>query len=428
MTSNPRRRAVTVWNDTFRSLRIRNFRLFFIGQLISQSGTWMTMIAQTLLVLDLTGSGVLLGVLAACQFGPVLLLGAWTGTLADRMDKRRLLLITQSAAMAQSLTLGVVVLTGNASVPLILALASIQGILTAFDNPARRAFVVEMVPTTHVANAVSLNSTIMTGSRVVGPAAAGILIGAFGYAWCFLIDGLSYLAVLAGLLLMRVGELFPSQPTPWARGQVREGLRYVRVNRDLFVPIVMMAIIGTLAFNFSVSTPLLVTGPLGGSRQSFTLLFAIMSVGSVTAALATARRQTVPSSHMVAAAAVFGVGMCGLAAAPNLGLAYVIAFVVGVGSVGFMTSSTAIVQLLADPAYRGRVLALQAMVFMGSTPFGGPLIGWVGDTWGARAAVLVGGAACLVAATFGHLAFKRPQPIPTQPMVSTADLPGSPAR
>jgi MFS family permease len=428
MTVSSRRTAAAVWNDTFRSLRIRNFRLFFVGQLISQSGTWMTMIAQTLLILDLTGSGVLLGVLAACQFGPVLLLGAWTGTLADRVDKHRLLLITQTAAMAQSLTMGIVVLTGNASVPLILTLASLQGVLTAFDNPSRRAFVVEMVPTTHVANAVSLNSTIMTGSRVLGPATAGLLIGAFGYAWCFLIDGISYLAVLAGLWRMRRSELFQAERTPRAPRQVREGLRYVRTNRDLFVPIVMMAIIGTLAFNFSVSTPLLVTGPLGGSRQAFTLLFAVMSIGSVTAALATARRQTVPSSHMVAAAAIFGVGMCALAAAPNLGSAYAIAFVVGLGSVGFMTSSTAIVQLLADPAYRGRVLALQAMVFMGSTPFGGPLIGWVGDTFGARAAVLVGGVACLAAATWGHLAFKRPRPIPVQPMVSTAELPGSPAR
>jgi MFS family permease len=388
--------------ETFRSLHIRNFRLFFYGQFLSQTGTWMTMVAQTLLMLDLNGSGVLLGVLAACQFGPMLLLGAWSGTLADRYNKRRLLLITQAGALLQSLVLGILVLNGRASVGLLLVMATIQGILTAFDNPSRRAFVVEMVPPSHFANAVSLNSTVMTGSRVLGPALAGILVLSVGYAWVFLIDAISYVAVLAALLAMRTDDLNPSTPTPRSRGQIRQGLRYVFSNHDLFVPLVMMAIIGTLAFNFSVTTPLLVTGPLGGSRQAYTWVFSIMALASVIGALATARRQTVPTRHVIGSVVLFGIGMLGMAIAPSLWLVYPAAFAVGVGSIGFMTSSTAIVQMLADPAYRGRVLSLQAMVFLGTTPIGGPFIGWVSDTRGPRVGILVGAAACFAAAFWGH--------------------------
>lgn len=414
--------AAQLWGSTFRSLQIRNFKLFFGGQFVSQVGTWMTMIAQTLLVLDLTGSGIALGMLAAAQFGPILVMGPWTGTLADRVDKRTLLFVTQTGAMLQSLALGLIVLTGHATVGNLIALAGVQGILTAFDNPARRSFVVEMVPPTHVANAVSLNSTIMTGARVVGPALAGLVVGTLGYAWCFLLDGISFVAVLACLALMRPGDLFSAEKTKRGRGQVREGLRYVRNHNELFVPMVMAAIIGTLAFNFSVSIPLLVTGPLGGSEQAFTIFFSVMSLGSVIGALATARRTEIPPSHLVGFAAVFGVAMVALASSPVLGVAYPIALLVGAASVGFMTTSTATVQLQAAPGYRGRVLALQGMVFLGSTPIGGPLIGWIADTWGPRSAVLVGGISCLAAAVWGHRAFKpqapsigvvQPQPLGT---------------
>ena len=298
---NLARPAPAAFRDTFRSLSVRNFRLFFFGQLLSQTGTWMTMVAQTLLILDLTGSGVLLGLLGAAQFGPVLLFGAWAGAVADRVNKRKVLFATQVGAMGQSLVLGLVVLTGNATVVTVFALAAVQGILTAFDNPARRAFVVEMVPNDNLANAVSLNSTLMTTSRVLGPALAGVLIGLVGYAWCFLADSISYLAVLAALAMMRPSELFPSKPAPRAPGQIRAGLRYVASSRDQLVPLVMMAIIGTLAFNFAVTTPLLVTGPLGGSKQAYTLLLSTMSLGSVIGAVATARRtrSSLSTSHLV---------------------------------------------------------------------------------------------------------------------------------
>ncbi len=416
------------WGDTFRSLQARNFKLFFIGQFISMSGTWMTMIAQTLLLLDITGSGVMLGILAACQFGPVLIFGAWAGAVADRVEKRRFLFLIQAGAMLQSLTLGLVVLTGNVTVGRLLFLAAVQGLLTSFDNPIRRSFITEMVPTEHVANAVSLNSAVMTGARVVGPALAGLLIGAFGYAWCFFIDGFSYLAVLGGIAMMRNSEMFPSLKAERARGQVRAGLRYIRSHPDLFVPIVMMAIIGTLAFNFSVSTPLLITESLGGSRQSFTLFFSCMSFGALIIALATARRREIPRSHLVVSAVVFGGAMCVLAASPALWFIYPIGFLVGLGSVGFMTSCNAILQLQTAPDFRGRVLALQAMVFMGSTPIGGPLIGLAGDTLGNRAPVLIGGLACFAAAAWGHRAWQRRSPFVVEPTVSPAEVFGGGAR
>ena len=389
-------------SDTFRSLHVRNFRLFFVGQLISQTGSWLTMITQTLLVLSLTHSGVSLGVLTACQFGPILFLGAWAGAVADRTDKRKLLVIVQALAMLQSVALGIVVLGGWASLPVIFSLAGVQGVLTAFDNPSRRAFVVEMVEADELANAVSLNSAIMMGSRVVGPAAAGALVLGFGYGWPFLIDAATYLAVIAGLLMIRPAELFRSPPTKRGKGQVREGLRYIRSDRQLFVPLVMMAIVGTFAFNFSVTIPLLVAGPLGGSTTTFTVLFSVLSLGSLGGALYTARRTEVTNRQLVVAATGFGLAMLLLAAAPSLDLAFGASVLLGVASIAFMTSTTAIVQVLAGPEYRGRVLAIQGMVFLGSTPIGGPVLGWISDQAGPRVGLVVGAVGCLVAAAYGY--------------------------
>jgi MFS family permease len=403
----------TAARDTFRSLHVRNFRLFFSGQLVSQTGTWLTMVAQTLLVLKLTDSGVAIGLLTAFQFGPVLFLGAWAGSIADRSDKRKLLIRMQTLAMVQSLVFAAVVFSGNATVAIIYALAFVQGIITAFDNPARRAFVVEMVPKEMVSNAVSLNSTVMTGSRIVGPAAAGLLVVTVGFGWAFLVDGLSYIAVIYGLLLMRSEELNPSIPTAKAKGQTREGLRYVRSQPDLFVPLVMMAAIGTFAFNFQVTIPLLVTGPLGGGDGTFTLLFSILSLGSMGGALWTARRTEVDGRQIIGAAAGFGVTMLLLALAPTLWASFPAAILLGVASIAFMTTSTAIVQMRAAPEYRGRVLALQAMVFLGSTPIGGPTVGLIIDAFGPRAGVAVGGLACLGAAAWGQHAMRRPaEPVP----------------
>lgn len=388
-------------SDTFRSFHHRNFRLFFGGQLISQIGNWLTLVAQVLLVLKLTNNGIALGALAAAQFGPVLLFGAFAGLVADRSDKRKLLLIVQTFAMLQSFALATLALMGHPPLLALFGVAFLGGIATAFDNPARRSFVVEMVPADEINNAVSLNSALMTGSRVVGPALAGLLVVTLGFSWAFLIDGLSYLAVLAGLYMMNPAELRRPPITPRGKGQVREGLRYAKGNPELWVPLVMMALIGTLAFNFQTVLPLFVTRDLGGKDFTFTLLMSVVSVGSLIGALATARRSTMTVSSVSRAALGFGVAMLLLAVAPNQPLAFAFGLFMGLASIAFMTASTAIVQIKSDPSMRGRVLALQAMVFLGSTPIGGPIVGFVAQRWGARYSLLIGAIAGLAAGAYG---------------------------
>jgi MFS family permease len=390
------------WTEnTFRSLRTRNFRLFFGGQLISQVGNWLTMIAQTLLVLKLTGDGVALGILTACQFGPLLLLGAWTGLVADRSDKRRLLLIVQTAAMAQSFVLAALAFMGEPPLLALYAVAFAGGVAVAFDNPTRRAFVVEMVDEEDVQNAVSLNTALMTGSRIVGPALAGLLVTTVGYGWTFLLDGVSYVAVLAALWRMDTTQLRAAPPQARGRGQIREGLRYIRSVPELRVPLLMMTVVGTLGFNFQVVIPLFVTDTLDGDDRAFTLLFSVLSAGSFVGALVAARRKHVDLRAVALACAGFGAALSIMAAAPTLPAAFPAAVLVGFSGVAFMTTSTAIMQLRAAPHMRGRVLALQAIVFLGSTPIGGPLLGWLCDVTSPRAGLLVGGVATLGAAAWG---------------------------
>lgn len=399
-------RLASATRETFASFRVRNFRLFFMGQGISQIGNWLTLIAQTLLVLDLTGDGVAVGLLVACQFAPVLILGAWAGLVADRSDKRRLLFIVQVGAMAQSFVLAGLAFMDEPPLVAIYVVAAFGGLCMAFDNPARRAFVVEMVPEDMVHNAVSLNSAMMTSSRVIGPALGGLLITTVGYGWAFALDGFSYIAVLVGLWLMRTEDLRPSTPAPRGKGQVREGLRYVRRTPVLFVPLVMMLFVGTLAFNFQVTLPLLVTRTFDRSKVAFTVLFSVISLGSLVGALWTARRRTIGVADVIRASLGFGLALLALAMAPTVAWAFPLGFVLGMTSIGFLTASTAIVQTEAAPEMRGRVLALQAMVFLGSTPIGGPIVGAIAEYVGPRWAVAVGGLAALGAAAWGTLALR----------------------
>ena len=396
-----RGRVALVARETFRSLGVRNFRLFFAGQLISQIGNWLTLLAQALLVLKLTNRGVAVGVLTACQFGPVLLLGPWAGLIADRSSKRRLLLVCNSVAMAQSCGLAALAFLHHPPVGALYALAAVGGVATAFDSPARRSFVNELVEGEDVANAVSLNGALMTGSRVIGAALAGLLIATVGYGWAFVVDAVSYVAVLAALWRIDESALRSGPIATRGRGQVRAGLRYVRSEPVLWVSLVMMGIVGTLTYNFSVVFPLFVKRTLHGDDTAFTLLFATMCLGSVLSALVSARRTSVSLRRVVVACAGFGGSMLLLAAMPNLASAFAVAAVVGFASVTFLMASTAILQLRADPAMRGRVLALQAMVYLGSTPIGGPILGAICDALGARAGLIVGGMAALVAATWG---------------------------
>jgi MFS family permease len=394
-------------NETFKSLSIRNFRLFFIGQSISQIGNWLTLIAQTLLVLELTDSGTALGFLAAAQFGPVLLFGAFAGLVADRSDKRRLLLWVQGFAMVQSFALGALAFQDSPPVWAIYVIAFFGGVATAFDNPARRSFVVEMVPEDQITNAVSLNSALMTGSRIIGPALGGLLVATVGFGWAFWVDGLSYIAVIIGLRMIDPTKVRPAPVTPRGRGQVRAGVAYAWSVAELRVPLLMMAVIGTLAFNFQTVLPLFAIRDLDGQDITFSLLMSATSAGSLVGALRAARREHV-SVHTVSLSAMgFGAAMLALAVSPNQPVAFVIAAVMGFTSISFMTASTAIVQLRADPMMRGRVLALQAMVFLGSTPIGGPILGWVCEQFGARWGLVVGAVATLGAATYGLLIVRR---------------------
>ena len=397
--------------ETFASLAHRNFRLFFVGQGISQVGNWLTLVAQTLLVLKLTDSGVALGALAAAQFGPVLLLGPWAGLVADRSDKRRLLLVVQAASMVQSFALAALAFSDRPPLAALYAAAVVGGLCMAFDNPARRSFVVEMVPPERINNAVSLNSALMTASRVIGPALAGLLVTTVGYGWAFAADGLSYVAVLAGLWMMRTSELRPAPVAARARGQVRAGLRYVRSVPELFVPMVMMAVIGTLSYNFQTVFPLFVTRDLGGSDASFTVLFSVVSVGSLIGALVTARREDIDVRRVAHAALAYGAVMAVMAVVPGMAVAVPVGIALGLASITFLVASTAIVQIKAVAEMRGRVLALQAMLFLGSTPVGGPIVGWVAERAGARYSVALGAAAALGAGLWGLAVLRRTEAV-----------------
>jgi MFS family permease len=404
--------------ETFSSLEIRNFRLFFGGQFVSQVGNWLTLVAQSLLVYNIAHTGTAVGLLVACQFLPTLVIGPWAGLVADRSDKRKLLLIVQAGAMLQSFGLAVIGFMhqphagamnhrDHVMLGALFAVAAAGGLANAFDNPARRSFVIELVPETHVQNAVSLNSAMMTSSRIFGPALAGLLIATAGYGWCFLLDGLSYITVLVALYLLDPSAVRAGPVATKGRGQVRAGLRYIRATPVLWISLGMTALIGTLTFNFAVVFPVFVKHDLGGNDWQFTLLFSATSVGSMIAALLTARRTSVQLRDIAYAAMAFGVAMAALAAAPNLAWAYAIGILAGAGSITFMTTSTTIVQLRADPVMRGRVLAIQAMVFLGSTPIGGPILGRICDAFGGRAGVLVGAVAAVVAGMGGWVLDRR---------------------
>lgn len=386
-------RLKTATHDTFRSFDSRNFRLFFGGQIVSQAGTWMQSVAIVWLVLDLTGSGVALGLVTAAEFLPILLLGAWAGVIADRVDHHRLMIATQAAFLALAFTLSTLTLTGNITVPLLFVLSLVFGTINAFDNPSRRALVVELVPQTDVPNAVGLNSALMTGSRVVGPALAGLLIAGPGAGAAFALNTVTYLAVIIALVRLDRSQFRASPRVAKAKGQMVEGLRYVWRTPDLRLPLIMLAVVGMLAFNYQVTLPLIAERTFGGTATTFTLLFATMSLGSVAGALVVARQTDLGVGFLVRAGTGLAVSTFGLALAPTLPLAVIAALAVGFTNVGIISGANAVVQLRAAPLMRGRVLALLSVVFLGSTPIGSPIIGLVAEQLGPRVAVALGGVA-----------------------------------
>ena len=392
---------------------MRNFRLFFIGQLVSNTGNWLTIVALTLLVLHRTHSGAAVGVLSACQYGPLLVLSPWAGVIADRSNKRHLLYVTQGLEMTQSAVLAVLAFVPHTPLWPFFVVAVAGGCMLAFDNPGRRSFVNEMVQPALVPNAVTLYSAIVNLSRLFGPTLAALLIVTVGYGWSFTVDAISYVAVLVALWAMRESELRPVIRTPRGRGQVRAGLRYVASKPELRITFVMLLVIGTLSYNFTVVLPLFVEHSLHGSDADFSLVYAAFSAGAVVGTLAVARRTTVSLRTVIVGGALFGVSMLALAVVPNVASAYPFAAFVGGTSVAYMTATTAIVQLQSDEQMIGRVLALQTVLLVGTTPIGGPLLGFLADAAGARAPVLLGAAGAAVATALGVTASARAKAEPS---------------
>lgn len=397
---------------TFLSLRHRNFKLFFFGQLVSNTGNWLTNVALTLLILHLTNSGLAVGALTAAQFGPILLLSPWAGAIADRHDKRTLLFVTQSVEMCQSVVLAVLAFMPNPPLAGLYATAVAGGIALSFDNPLRRSFVTEMVPAEDRPNAVALYSAIVNASRIFGPALAGVLVVSVGYGWCFTVDAVSYLVVLGALWMMRPSELLKVPHLEKAKGPVRAAVRYIVDMPSLRIAFVMLMVIGTLGYNLNVELPLFVERSLHDGDSAFTFLYTIFAIGALVSALVVAHHQLVHLRNVLIGAGCFGIALVVLSATPTLGLAIPVLLVLGVTSILYFTATTAIVQVDADPALHGRILALQTVLLVGTAPIGGPIDGAIADALGARAPLLIGGIAALLAALWGLLAARRAHALP----------------
>ena len=377
------------------SLRHRNYRLFFFGQLVSVIGTWMQTVAQSFLVLDLTHSGTQLGLTTAARFLPILVFGQAGGLFADRRNKRRILLVTQSAAGLLAAVFAVLTGTHEIRLWIVYLLAIALGFVNVFDNPARQAFISEMVPPEDLANAVTLNSVAMNMARVFGAAIGGVLT-AIGLTLCFALNAASFLAVLLSLALMSTAALYPARPVKKQPGQIRAGLRYVRSEPALLVPLIMIAVVGTLAWEFQVSLPLMASHVFHGGAAAYGVMASVMGVGAVVGGLVSAAKLR-PSGRALCLAAIgWGIAILVAAVVPSLPLELAAMLFVGYGSITFNSMAKTVLQLAASPEMRGRVMALWGVAWLGSTPIGGPIVGWVGQEAGARWSLVVGGLPTLV--------------------------------
>ena len=388
---------------TFHSLHTRNFRLFFIGQLVSVIGTWTNATASAWLVLHLSDSGVALGINTALTFLPVLLVGAFGGLMADRFDKRKILIGTQTAYAVLAAALFSIAVTDVAQLWMVYVLSFSAGLVTALDNPTRQSFYMELVGERDVTNAVSLNSAVFTGARIVGPALAGLIIAAThgSTAPCFLIDAISYVAVIGALLAMRPDDMHLRDRDGRERGSIRDGFHYVWETPELRRPLVVMAVVFTFAFNWSVLLPLLAKHTFHGGAGTFGAMSALAGVGSFSAALvmanrASARTQAPSLRRLAIWALVSGVALVGVSLAPTLELAYVSMIPLGLTVMSFIITANSMLQLSSKPEYRGRVMALYGMVFLGSTPIGAPIAGWLAQVAGPRAGFVMGAAAAFI--------------------------------
>lgn len=380
-------------SPTFRALSVHNYRLYFVASIVTNTGTWMQRVAQDWLVVsELDAGGAALGIVTGLQFLPFMLVTPFAGVLADRFPKRRLLAITQSLMAVSALVLGVLVISGTVQLWHVYVLALISGLGAAVDAPARQAFVTEMVGTEHLTNAVALNSTTFHGGRVVGPAVAGLLIAAFGTGPVFVINAVTYLAVLLSLYLMRAGELDPSPRVEAGTGLLREGFRYVIGRPDLSAIMLAVFFVGTFGLNFQLTSALMATDVFHKGPTEYGILGSVMAVGSLAGALLAARRTTVRFRLAISAGVTFGVIEVIVGLMPTY-LTFMLMLVpLGLAALTFMTAANALMQMSVAPHLRGRVMALYMAIFMGGTPIGAPLIGWIGEVFGARWTLIGGGA------------------------------------
>lgn len=396
--------AAALRRETFASLANPNYRRYYAGQAVSNIGTWMQTIGQSWLVLELTDSATAIGAVVACQTLPVLLLGPYGGVVADRSDKRLLLVRLMAGKGLLALLLGVLTVTGAVQLWMVFLLAGLLGLNNCFENPTRQSFVLEMVGPEHLRNAVSLNSVLVNVARAIGPAAAGMIIATGGIGLCFLINAATFIGPLTSLTTLDRAALQPATPSGRARGQLREGVAYVRRTPAIAVPLAMMALIGCLAYEFQVVLPIVARESFGGGARTYGFMTACMGVGAVLGGLWIAARGRTGVKALIQASTLFGVAIFAAAAAPTLPLELVAMLFVGATSVGCLSQGSSTLQLAAAPMMRGRVMALWAVAVMGSTPIGGPIAGAVCQYLGARSGLILGGVACLGAAALGTLA------------------------
>lgn len=379
----------------FAALEIRNYRIYFAGQIVSLSGLWMQRVAQSWLVLDLTESGLAVGAVTAFQFVPHLVLGPVGGVLADRLDKRTLLMVSRSISGLVSAALGALVLTGAVRLWMVYALALVGGLIASLASPSRQAFVMEMVGRDRLTNAIGLNSMLINAARVVGPAIGGILIVTVGIGLCFIFNAISYLFSIAALLLMRIHELQRPERTPRKRGQLREAWSTTRATPGLWVPLVMSAVIGLLAWEFEVTLPLLARFTFEQDADTFGAMLAAMGVGAAIGGLAVAGQASTRPRHVAWSAVGLGISMTALVFAPTLWSMFVLLPVTGAAATAFLSMSNSALQLNAPPEMRGRIASMRSMAVLGTRPIGAPLVGWLGERFGARSALAVGAVAAL---------------------------------
>lgn len=396
-----------VAGQTFSSLDSRNLRLYFAGLTISQIGSWVQLVSLPWLVLDLTHNGAMLGLTYALQFLPILLLGAWAGVVADRYDKRRILLLTTTLLGLIALVLGVVTLLDAIAMWNILLLALLLGTVAAFDNPTRRSFVPELVESHEVTNAVSLNNAVFTLSRIIGPSIAGILIATVGIGWCFMVNAASFAAVIVALMMMSTAAIHASPPLARAKGQLRAGVRYAWDAPLVRLAIVMTFVIGVLTFNYQVVLPLLAKRTFDAGPTGYALMFAATGIGSLAGALMSAHRAQASGPLMARSAIAFGATMGLAALAPTLAVEYLVLVPMGMAGMLFFSMANAAVQEGTDPMVRGRVTALFSVAFLGSTPIGSPIVGAISQQLGPRVGLAIGAVAAVVTGIVGLVAVRR---------------------